>query len=326
VECYLSGLSGEAVSARRAALELRETGGDRERLGETLRWLSRLSWWDGSRRQAEAAAARAIAVLEPLEPGHQLAMAYSNQAQLDMLAYRAEAALGWAGRAIELARRIDDQETLSHALTNIGSARLQPGDQGGRADLEEAFQVAVDAGLEDHAARALSNLAGTEAELRDDRHALPDLDRALAFVQAHELAGYVQQLLGHRARARLDHGDWAGAEQDARAALTEPVHGSRQGGGALVPLGLVQARRGDPDAATLQEATERAFATGELQWIAPVAAARAEHAWLHGDDHPGRRGGRPRLRAGRAGRAPLVRRESWPSGCGSATRRRLCRR
>jgi hypothetical protein len=145
--------------------------------------------------------------------------------------------------------------------------------------------VAVDAGLEDHAARALSNLAGISAELRDDRHALPDLDRALAFVQAHELAGYVQQLLGHRARARLDQGDWAGAERDARAALTEPVHGSPRVVDALVPLGLLQARRGDPDAAaTLQEATERAFATGELQWIAPVAAARAEHAWLHGDD------------------------------------------
>jgi DNA-binding CsgD family transcriptional regulator len=53
-----------------------------------------------------------------------------------------------------------------------------------------------------------------------------------------------------------------------------------------VPLGLLQARRGDPDAATtLQEATERAFATSELQWIAPTAAARAEHAWLYGEDH-----------------------------------------
>jgi DNA-binding CsgD family transcriptional regulator len=54
---------------------------------------------------------------------------------------------------------------------------------------------------------------------------------------------------------------------------------------ALVPLGLLQARRGDPEAAaTIQEAAERAFATSELQWTAPVAAARAELAWLHGDD------------------------------------------
>jgi tetratricopeptide (TPR) repeat protein len=154
VEAYLSGLAPEAVSARRAAMELREAAGDPEKLGESLRWLSRLHWWEGNRQAAEAAAARAIAVLETLPPGHQLAMAYSNQGQLDILAYRAEAAIGWARRAIELARRLDDQETLTHALTSIGSARLYRGDPGGRADLEQGFEVATAAGLEDHAARA----------------------------------------------------------------------------------------------------------------------------------------------------------------------------
>ena len=285
VEAYLSGLSTEAVSARQAAVALREAAGDPEQLGETLRWLSRLHWWDGNRREAEAAAARAIAVLEPLEPGRQLAMAYSNQAQLDMLANRLEAAVPWARRAAELARRLDDKETLSHALTNIGSARLLAGDLGGREELEQGFEVATAAGLEDHAARAVGNLATIGTEMRDYHHVRPDLDRALAFVQAHELAGWAQHLLGHRARLRLDQGDWAGAEQDARAALAEQVKGGPRVVDALVPLGLLQARRGDPDAAaTLQEATERAFATSELQWIAPVAAARAEHAWLHGDD------------------------------------------
>ena len=78
VECYLSGLSPEAVSARQAAVELREAAGDREQVGEGLRWLSRLHWWDGNRQAAEAAAARAIAVLETMPPGHQLAMVYSN--------------------------------------------------------------------------------------------------------------------------------------------------------------------------------------------------------------------------------------------------------
>ena len=213
-------------------------------------------------------------------------MAYSNQSQLDMLAARTEAAMSWAGRAIELARRLDDQETLTHALTNIGSARLTRGDPDGRTKLEEAFQVAVAAGLEDHAARAVGNLATIGSEVRDYRHARQDLDRALAFVQAQELAGWAQHVLGHRARVRLDQGDWAGAEKDARAALAERVQGGPRVVDALVPLALLQARRrGHPGAAaTLQEATERAFATSELQWLAPVAAARAEHAWLDGDD------------------------------------------
>jgi DNA-binding CsgD family transcriptional regulator/tetratricopeptide (TPR) repeat protein len=286
VECYLSGLSGEAVSGRQAAMGLREAAGDRERVGVGLRWLSRMYWWDGNRRDAEAAAAHAIAVLETMGPGRQLAMAYSNQAQLDMLANRLPAATGWAERAIEMAQRLGDQETLSHALTNIGSARILDGDSSGRADLERGFEVAIKAGLEDHAARALCNLGTMSAEMRDYRHARQDLDRGLTFVQAHELAGYVQHLLGHRARVRLDEGDWVGAEQDARAALAELVAGGARVVDALVPLGLLQARRADPAAAaTLQEATERGFATVELQWTAPVAAARAEYAWLHGDDH-----------------------------------------
>jgi DNA-binding CsgD family transcriptional regulator len=285
VECYLSGLSSEAVSARQAAVVFRESAGDQEKVGESLRWLSRLHWWDGNRREAEATAARAIAVLEALPPGHQLAMAYSNQAQLDMLANRHETAMGWSAPAIELARRLDDQETLSHALTNIGSARLFRGDPGGRDDLERGFEVALAAGLEDHAIRALGNLATITAELHDDRHARQDLERALAFARAQDLAGWAQHLLGHRARVRLDQGDWTGAEQDAHAALAERTHGGPRVVDALVPLGLLQARRGDPGAAaTLQEATERAFGTSELQWIAPVAAARAEHAWLHEDD------------------------------------------
>lgn len=285
VECYLSGLSVEAVSARRAAVELREAAGDRERVGAGLRWLSRLHWWDGNRQEAEAAAARAVAVLEDVGPGHELAMAYSNQAQLDMLDNRLGAAVRWAGRAIELAERLGDRQTLSHALTNIGSARILSGDPAGRADLGRAFEVAVTAGLVDDAARALVNLSTDSAVMRDHRHAGQDLDRALAFVQAHDLSGYVQHVQGHRARLRLELGDWAGAERDARAALALAVSGGARVVDALVPLGLVQARRGDPAAAaTLQEATERGFATVELQWTAPVAAARAEYAWLYGSD------------------------------------------
>jgi ATP/maltotriose-dependent transcriptional regulator MalT len=102
----------------------------------------------------------------------------------------------------------------------------------------------------------------------------------------HDLAGNAQYMLGMRARLRLDRGDWAGAEQDARAALAE-LEQRRQGPravDALVVLGLLQARRGDPDAkGTLEEAAALALPTGELQWIGLVAAARAEHAWLHGE-------------------------------------------
>jgi DNA-binding CsgD family transcriptional regulator len=53
---------------------------------------------------------------------------------------------------------------------------------------------------------------------------------------------------------------------------------------ALAVVALVRARRGDPDAVPLlDEARALADPTGELPRIAPVAAARAEVAWLVGD-------------------------------------------
>jgi DNA-binding SARP family transcriptional activator/DNA-binding CsgD family transcriptional regulator len=286
VELYLSGHTAEAVTARESAVALRETLGEREMLGESLRWLARFYWWDGNRNGADAASARAVDVLEALPPSRLLARAYSSQALLHQTAYRTDAATIRARRAIELARRFDDTESLTYALTSLGSARYLRGDPAGRADLEHSHAVALAAGLADQAALALGNLATIAAEMRDYRNAPVDLDRALAFAQAQEMSGWIQHILGHRARLRLDRGDWPGAARDAAAALAEDVKGGARVVDGLVPLGLLQARRGDPAAAaTLDAAAEHGFATIELQWTGPVAAARAEHAWLRGEDH-----------------------------------------
>ena len=288
LEAYLSGFAEQALPARRTALEIREAAGDAEKAGENLRWLSRLHWWTGNRAEAEAAAARAIAVLETLPAGRQLAMAYSNRSQLEMVAHRGEPAVAWGSRAMELARRLGDSETLAHALTNIGGAHLQRDQSRGEAELEQAFETAAAAGLDDHAARALCALAGTLWEFRAYQRTATHLARGLRFAADHDLDGYAQFLTGTRANCRLEQGDWAAAERDARAALARgrsqvlisKVHRWL----ALVALGRLQARRDDPQAtATLDEAAASAFGTGELQGIGPVAAARAEHAWLQGE-------------------------------------------
>ena len=91
---------------------------------------------------------------------------------------------------------------------------------------------------------------------------------------------------------RLQRGRWPEAEADARASLALGKHPGVSVCPALLTIGRLQARRGDPDAgATLAEALRVAVATGaELQRRAPTAAANAEPAWLAGD----RAGCRPR--------------------------------
>ena len=103
-ECYLTGLLERSLDAQRAALEIYEPERDALAIGRSQRWLSRVSWFLGRNAEGKQYAAAAIATLEPLEPGRELAMAYSNQAQLCMLADDNAEAVRWATLALDLAR------------------------------------------------------------------------------------------------------------------------------------------------------------------------------------------------------------------------------
>jgi DNA-binding CsgD family transcriptional regulator/tetratricopeptide (TPR) repeat protein len=286
VEAYLCGRPERALEARQALRDRHEAAGDALRLGDDLRWLARILWWSGHSAEAAQFGDDAIDALENFPESRELAMALSGRSQLSMLAERNEEAIALGTRAVRLARRLGDREIVAHALTNVGTALTGgPDNERGRALLEEAFALAVEAGQDDHAARALVNLAtATLVRTRDDPRVVVDLERGLRFARERELDGYVQYLLGARANLRLLQGDWSGAEADARESIG---YGNQPGVSlcpALIALGRLQARRGDPDATdTLDEAWELAVATGETQRLAPAAAARAEHAWLAGD-------------------------------------------
>ena len=91
-------------------------------------------------------------------------------------------------------------------------------------------------------------------------------------------------LLGWRAVLHLLRGDWDAATDDA-AVVLGTAHATRVTRiAALVPRGVIRARRGDPGAwEALDEALALAEPTGELQRLGPVRFARAEAAWLGGD-------------------------------------------
>ena len=57
-------------------------------------------------------------------------MAYANLSHLHMLQSDTAQTVLWGGRAIELAERLHDAETLCYALNNVGSAQFDDGDDG----------------------------------------------------------------------------------------------------------------------------------------------------------------------------------------------------
>jgi DNA-binding CsgD family transcriptional regulator/tetratricopeptide (TPR) repeat protein len=283
-ECYLTDDVAEAVAARRAALEVHRERGDRRREGDAHRWLSRLAWFEGDKARAEAEAERAVALLEAEPPGRELAMAYSNLAQLRMLDDDRAAAAEWGSRAIALAEELGETEILAHALNNVGSAEFLDGAPEGRAKLERSLRLALEAGLEEHVARAYTNLGTAFVRLRDYAAGDARLRDGVAYSREHDLDAWVLYMSGWQARSALEQGRWEPAAQTAAGVLAHPLVAVPSRIQPLVVLGTLRARRGDPDPwAPLDEASALADGTGELQRLAPVAAARAEARWLAGE-------------------------------------------
>jgi DNA-binding CsgD family transcriptional regulator/tetratricopeptide (TPR) repeat protein len=284
-EAYAEGQAELALRSRRSAIALRRELGERRAVGANLRWLSRLHWWHGRRREAEEAAAEAIALLEGLGPSRELAMAYSNSSQLLMLAQADQAAIEAGERAIELSRELGDVETLVHAQTNVGTARMHSEPERGRALLAEAGELALSASLDEHACRAFHNIASVDYDQRRFGLAEAEVARALEVARQVEQAWFETDTVVLGATLDLGVGRWRDAVEAIEALLDAGELPGVSEAPAIRVLATVELRRGGSQAhALVEQAWELARPTEELQWIRPAACLRAEAAWVAGDE------------------------------------------
>jgi DNA-binding CsgD family transcriptional regulator len=225
-----------------------------------------------------------VTLLERHPPGRALAMAYAQVAQLCMSADDREGVAAWGTRALELAERLGDAESLAHALGTIGAMELAHGQPEGREKLERSLSLAEEAGLDEHVGRGFTNLARVAARNRLYALATSYLDAGLEYCNERDLDLYRPYLRAQQARVELDQGRWAEAVEPVGFVLHDPGASPLSRILALVTCGLLRARRGDLEQwVPLDEALALAGPTGELQRLGPVAAARAEAAWLGGN-------------------------------------------
>jgi DNA-binding CsgD family transcriptional regulator len=285
-ECYLTNQLEEAVTARQEALRLWRSLNERQKEGDNLRWLSRLNWFLGRNAEAEEFAQSALELLQTQPPGLQLAMAYSNMSQLRMLASERDEAIFWGEKAAALAKDLGDTTTLSHALNNIGAAQLDAGLEEGVVPLEESLRLALSENLEEHAARAWTNLAASSVKCGQVEMAKRYLDEGIAYTTDHDLDSWRLYMQGWLALWLLQQGRWDEAVSLAHALNHQPSLSPMSRVQALLALGRVRTRRGDPEVwAVLDEALQVAKGTKEVQRLGPVAAARAEAFWLEGNSN-----------------------------------------
>jgi DNA-binding CsgD family transcriptional regulator len=283
---YLCGLADAAVASLREAIGLRDRLGDRRQEGEDLRWLSRLLQPLGRAAEAMEAARASLRLLEDLGPSPQLAWSLLNMAHIAALALD-PACARYAARAKTLGDELGDPAVVIRARGYAALTAVFCGETGWN-EFEAVWREAISTpGLEEHAG-VLGVLIGLVTVLRGEfARAERYLAETAAFLDDHDLGMFQAFVAGLQALAGLSRGDWARAALTAEQIMTRHELTPQHRIAPLITVALIRARRGEqPVWALLDEALE--CAAGSMFRL-PVWAARAEAAWLAGDDETARR-------------------------------------
>lgn len=281
IECHMIGRLDDALAAESEALALHRGAGRTAEEGASLRWLSRFSYLAGRRNDAERFGHEAVGVLERLPPSGDLATAYANLSQLEMLADHERGALDWGGRARDLAEALGRQDIVCVVLNNMGTAQRWRDLGTTRTLLRDSLALALANNWQEHAARAYANLGSAEIELHAIDEGIATLTTGVAYCAERDLDTLRLYMKGWLARAHLMRGEWDLAQDEASSVLGDELATSLARFQACETIARLRLRRGDPAVTEPLAELEAFLAAGrEFQRLMPYATLMAERAWL----------------------------------------------
>src|SRR5262249_31518058 len=250
----------------RQALELWGDLGNPLKQGENLAGLMLMLIRAGQTGEVEQGSQAAIAMLEALPPGRELALAYRVRASLHLANRDCAEALGWAEKARMLAEHFRDTNLLAAVYTTIGTAWLFLNYERGCEYLHRGLAFACDAGLEFWVANIYANLAALSGELYQFQRAEHYLADGIAYATERDMDILRLYMLAWQALTHVHLGHWRAAAAMATEVLQRPG-GSVVGRiTVLVALGRLRARQGDSGAqAALDEALALATQADNIQ-------------------------------------------------------------
>lgn len=228
--------------------------------------------------EAEVASRRALALLEPLPPGAALARAWQVQAHLCQHTRRFDEAIQFAKQSFELAQSLGEDETAALAVNTLGVTTIKVDYDAGRAHLLRAMDMGKAIGRHFVVANALNNLIFGSCEAFRWREATALLEQAFALCERDEYDRNRGYYVALRALCEVHLGRWDESVASAQEILVTQDAWRVHRYYALLALGRVQSRRGDPQATDTFDA-----ALGLAPTVISLRAARAEAAWLRGD-------------------------------------------
>ena len=283
-ECHLGGRLDEAIEARQSAHRLWREAGATDREAISLAQLASTLVIAGRNAESEAVMRRALDMVEPGAETAAAAITRRWSAYLRMLDRDVDDAIREGSLAMAIAGRLGDEESVAHCLNTIGASMIVAGriDEG-RRQLECSRDLAERLALDSWVANAFGNLGSGCGEMHRFDLAEGYLRQGIEYCTERDLDHARRYQMSWLALSQMYTGHWSESTATAHAVLTDDRSSAVARMMALVALGRVRARRGDPGVwEALDAARDLAGRSGTLQRVAPMRAARAEAAWLEG--------------------------------------------
>lgn len=280
----LNQLDQAAASYRRAAALLGASG----QLADQARCVSKQAMplvRSLRNDEADRANAEALRLAEASGDKQVMGFASGTESYLRMLNRDYRAAIEVGGRAIRIAQETGDATLLASGYKTSGAALIFLDYEGGCELLKRSLAVGdslQDGGLS--AADTYLMLGTASGELYQFAAAEQWIEEGIAFARSRDLDRQALYMEAWQAMCDMYGGRWESAGERAQSVLDQDPQPSTTRLMALVTLGRLRARRGDPGAGeVLGEALDLASRSGTLQRLGPTCVARAEAAWLRGD-------------------------------------------
>lgn len=282
---YLTTRFDDAVAAQEAAARIWDDLGRNLEYGHNLRRLSRFCKFASRHRDALSLAERAHAVLSEFPATREFALACGYLAEWRMTAHAIDEAEDLSRQAMQIATDLDDDAAKAHALITAGAIRLGSGDETGIQELEAGLVLSRELGNEEYELRALTHLAEPPG-FRRPAAAIRGryIAEAMAHAEKHGLDTKIVLFGGMHLRFLLDRAEWSRVIAEAEKLIIHPSASGHYLLEICLAGGLARLRAGEPAGEVLLRATELARQIDGGRHMAAVDAARAEAAWLNGDD------------------------------------------
>jgi class 3 adenylate cyclase len=274
----------ELIQARSTLID----AGDRDAAAEASLMLADIAWKGGDRVGMLEQLDQARALVDGTSHSRTHVTVLAEVARYEMLADRLEVSLELGQEVLALAEQLGLDDLRAHALNTVGVSRVDMGDAGGFADLEESIELSARQNFVANVLRGHNNVMALRI-LHGDFAGARETEAKTIELANH--FGHLAQARFVEAGASVAHrfhaGEWDDALERANAVIGQAEQGARfyQIGGIYAFRAIVRVARDERGAEEdAERSVELARATGDPQALNPDLSMAAAALLLTGNE------------------------------------------